>query len=225
MFSIFRAARISDVAPHLSFSEQKKRVKIVVVDDDPRSFPTAHLQEDGYTIDAWTKIDAARLQRLENGDYDIVILDIMGITDHSVSETGDGLGVLKRIKSVNPNQVVVAFSGNSYDLSKVPFWEMADDVLPKPVSLTQCKELLDGLIKEQISVQKYWSGIESILRNEGVPEKKIRALEKRVVTAAKRHAGLSGEDVRGTVGTAIKSGTAVVVLVDKIITLWKLFGS
>ncbi|HKE90808.1 MAG TPA: hypothetical protein VKB45_10745, partial [Gemmatimonadales bacterium] len=102
------------MAAAIPISELRKRAKIVVVDDDRDSFPTEGLQADGYTIEWWDRIDNARLNRLESGDFDIIILDIQGVAETSLSDTGDGLGVIRRIKTMNPQQVVVAFSGKTY---------------------------------------------------------------------------------------------------------------
>ena len=54
------------------------------------AFPTASLRADGYTIESWQALDGARLQRLEDGAFDIIILDIQGIAEHGLSDTGDG---------------------------------------------------------------------------------------------------------------------------------------
>ena len=72
------------------------------------------------------------MTRLENADFDIVILDIQGVAAPGLSGPGDGLDILRRVKNVNPGQVVVAFSGKKYDLSRTEFWKLADDTLVIP---------------------------------------------------------------------------------------------
>jgi DNA-binding response OmpR family regulator len=219
----FNREKVASSAPMIPFPEQKKRVKIVVIDDDPNSFPTSLLQEDGYTIDAWTSLSAARLHRLESGDYDIIILDIGGITDSSLSDTGDGLGVITRLKAVNRYQVVVAFSGAAFDLGKVPFWKLADDALQKPVSIIKAKETLDALIREHVNVPQYWKSIEALLRSNGVDDSRIRRLEIRVLEAARSKQALGIEDVRKIVGAVSSLGT-VASLLTKLLSLWQYFG-
>lgn len=214
-----RIGSLKAAAPSVSFNELKKRVKTVVIDDHQDSFPTEALKRDGYTVDWWPKLDAHLLHRLEAGDYDIIILDIVGITDGDLSDTGDGRGVLRRIKQVNPNQIVVAFSGQSYDFSSQPFWKSADDTLRKPVSLITCKELLDRLMKLNLGIAHYWATVETLLARSDVSAAVTRRLERKVVKAANRRRSLSLEDVKQVVGAIDTIGT-VAAFVAKIAGLW-----
>jgi DNA-binding response OmpR family regulator len=221
MWNWLRRKKLDDIAPAATPAELQKRVKIVVIDDEEDSFPTERLQEDGYTIDWWPKVDSHRLNRLERGDFDIIILDIQGIADASLSETGDGQGILRRIKAVNPSQVVVAFSGRSYDLGSVPFWRMADEALTKPVSVIACKEVLDRLIEERVNVRSYWKSIEAILRKERVSESAIRKLEVAVVKAGETGGTLRMEDLKKILGP-LGSLDTVLSLSGRLLALWKI---
>lgn len=214
----FRGPSIDDIAAYPSTAELRKRTKLVVIDDEQDSFPTKGLQDDGYTIEWWPRIDVGGLHRLENGDFDIIILDIQNIAEPSLSDTGDGLGILRRLKSVNPYQVVVAFSGKSYDLGSVPFWRLADDALRKPVTIIQCKELLDRLIAKHVSVRGYWDNVRRILEEKGVPSRRVRALEKRLVQAAQVGKPITLDEVRDIIGTVEAVGT-VFGWVRKIVSL------
>lgn len=214
----FKRATIDDIAPALPLSELKKRVKVLVVDDEEDSFPTQLLRDDGYTIEWWPKLDVPKLHRLESGDFDIVVLDIQGIADASLSDTGDGTGVLQRLKTVNPYQVVVAFSGKSYDLDSVHFWKLADETLRKPVSIIRAKSLLDRLIQERVSVNHYWDNVEAMLKAQGVPPKRIRRLEKELVRAGKTGKALNFEDVKSAVGS-IDTLVTVYGFAQKIVAL------
>ncbi|MDQ6769619.1 MAG: hypothetical protein M3Z54_06495 [Gemmatimonadota bacterium] len=220
MFDWFRKHAIQEIAKPLPFEQLKRHAKIVVLDDEKDSFPTELLQNDGYTIEWWSRLDAAKLHRLEKGDFDIIILDIQGITDQTLSDTGDGLGVLRRLKSVNPYQIVVAFSGKTYDLDSVPFWKLADETIRKPVSVITCKEVIDRLIREHISVRAYWDSVEHLLQENGVPPDKVKKLENRVVKSAKSGSSLYLADVQKIVGS-VKSIVAVVGAVHKIVLLWQ----
>ncbi len=214
-------ASISDIGVQMPPHEVRKRVKIVVVDDDEDSFPTAGLQADGYTVEPWTRIDSQRLRRLESGDFDIIVLDIQGIAEPSLSDTGDGLGILRRIKQVNPDQIVVAFSGQTFDLAAVPFWKSTDDAIRKPVTLIQCKEVLDRLIADRISVRAYWSNLSRILDASGVAAGRKRNLERHIVGAAKAGRQISLENVRDIVGT-IDGIDTVIAWARKIIAICSL---
>jgi len=172
---------LPDVSP-VPLDELRKRARILVVDDDETSFPLELIRNEGYCIDYWPKVKG--LKELEEGFYDIVILDIGGVAGEFTKE--DGLGIIEHIKKQNPSQIVVAFSGQSFDLSKNRFWEMADDSLCKPVDATMCKRLIDHLILTKISPRHYWEPMERLLRDEGFPEKTISKIEDDLARAVKR---------------------------------------
>jgi CheY-like chemotaxis protein len=199
----------------------KKRVKIVVVDDDEASFPVEELKESGYTIDWWDQIDSSRLNRLESGAFDIIVLDIQGIVSPHLSDTEDGLGVLRRIKGVNANQVVVAFSGQTYHLDKMPFYKLADDTMAKPVTTIKCKEVLDDLIKNRVGVPQYWATIRDLLVRENVPDKKIARLEHELVSKTRKNEIISADRVKHIVGN-VETISTVVGLLHQIAALCRL---
>lgn len=212
--------RISNIPRPLSTSQLRARVKTVVIDDEEESFPYKLLQDSGYTIEWWQKVDANKLQRLENGDFDVIILDIQGVADSTVTSK-DGIGILRRIKSVNPHQVVVAFSGHSYDLSKTEFWRLADDTLNKPVTVIKCKELLDKLIQEKITLKNYWLAISELMHKNGIPDRTVRKFEKVMVKALQGNSNIDVKDTcRKLLGT-IQNSAAIVTLIDAIMRLWK----
>lgn len=221
--SALNHGKVDALGHDVPFEEHKKRVRIVVVDDESSSFPTEGLRADGYAVDWWESINLARLKRIEQGDFDIVILDIQGIVAEGFSSTGDGLGVLRRIKENNPNQIVVAFSGQMYSVNSVPFFKLADDVLKKPVAVIECKELLDRLIKSQISVRAYWQHLTSQLRERGVSESRLRVLESEMVLANRKGKSISLEAFRDTVGT-IESLHTTYGWVKRIAGLWQIIG-
>ena len=218
LIGCFRTSSIDEISVPLPPHELKKRVKVLVIDDEEDSFPTKGLQDDGYTIEWWPSVDSPRLRRLETGDFDIVVLDIQGVVEPTLSDTGDGRGIVRRLKRVNPSQVVIAFSGKTYDLDAVPFFRQTDDTLRKPVSLIQCKEVLDRLIQEHVSVRGYWQNLRHLLEQDGVSERRIRRLEDLVVRSALDARRLSLDDVRNIIGT-IDSIQTVVSWANKIISL------
>ena len=220
MFEFFKKKRVvKDLQLNMPFLELKKRAKIVVIDDEEDSFPTKLLKEDGYTIDWWEKVNASSLQRLEKGDFDIIILDIMGVAGEDISRD-DGIGVLRRVKSVNTNQIVVAFSGQSYDLGKTEFWKLADDALSKPVTYIQCKEVLDALIKNKINMSSYWDSVKNILITSGVPMKRIEKLEGELVLSLDDKKYLDEQYIRKEFLSGVQNAAAVVTLVQAISRLW-----
>ena len=221
MWNPFKRRTISDLATPIPFSELKKRVKIVVIDDDNESFPVEALNESGYTIQWWGSVDSAGLNRLETGSFDIIVLDIQGIVAPGLSDTQDGLGVLRRIKDVNPQQMVVAFSGQAYKVDAMPFYRLADDVLGKPVTMIKCKEVLDHLIRERVGIVEYWTSIRTLLQRDGVSEDKIRRLESRIVLRAKKNQVMTRDQITKEVGP-LESAANIATLIEGIVTLWHL---
>lgn len=176
--------RVARMCSPIPFSELKKRCKILVIDDEEASFPTAALKNDGYTIDWWPRVDADGLARLEAGQFDLIILDIQDIAEPGLSDTGDGLGILRRLKETSPAQLVVAFSGKEFDLDAVPFWRLADDALRKPVTLIACKAKLDVWIFKSLDPMAQWRRIEERLRENNVGLLALRRVEGAIVRAA-----------------------------------------
>jgi len=169
----------------------RKRTRILVIDDDENSFPFEIMRNEGYALDYWPKIQ--NLGKLERGEYDIIILDIGGVAQEYTHE--NGLGILEHLKDVNPAQIVVAFSGQTFDLSKNRFWQMADDSLSKPVDATKCKRTLDNLIENKMTLSHYWGVVVEVLKREQVSDKNIAQLEDKLARA------LQHKDVEGICDT------------------------
>lgn len=200
-------------------SDLKRKTKIVVIDDEEDSFPYQLLQDDGYTIEWWDKVDSNKLHRLEIGDFDIIILDIMGVASKEISDS-DGIGVLKRIKSVNKHQIVVAFSGQSYDLSKTEFWKLADEALGKPVTLIQCKELIDNLITKRINVQNYWNAVRDILLSNNISQRNINKVESELVSVLDGGKTFSEQDFTSKFLGGIQNTAAIITLIQAMMRIW-----
>ena len=60
-----RPKPLTSLAKHVSLPELRKRVKIVVIDDDENAFPLAALRDAGYTIEHWERVKS--VERLEQG--------------------------------------------------------------------------------------------------------------------------------------------------------------
>lgn len=201
--------RIANVCEPIPLVELKKRFKILVIDDEEASFPTTALKNDGYTIDWWPRVDADGLARLESGQYDLIILDIQDIAEPGLSDTGDGLGILRRLKEANPGQLVVAFSGREFDLDAVPFWRFADDALRKPVTLITCKAKLDAWISEYLDPTVQWDRIEQRLLANNIGPLTLRRLEGAIVRAARSRQQVSRDRFRKLLGNVDDLDTIV----------------
>lgn len=220
MFGIFR--KNDSLEKHFrnkpKVHEIRRLFKIVVIDDDPESFPVEQLQADGYTLEYWDKIDAHRLERLERAEFDIIVLDIKGITTASLSANG-GIGILERIKHVNPNQLVVAFSGQTWETSQLAFFKLADDVLAKPVTHVKCKDLIDKLIESNLTIEHQWKSLEAVLNKSGAKPKEVEKLRKYLGKCLDGKTQPSSEEVKKI---ALSSIGEVETCLRLVKTIWQI---
>jgi len=147
--------------------------------DDEDIFPTIPFQDAGYNIDKWDKVKD--YNKLENRYYDIIILDIFDVAQHLSDE--DGLGVLESLKGNNSSQIIIAYSGHSFDLSKQKFWDLADEKIAKPSGFLKIKQIIDVVIAEKFTIQRYWRVIESILASSNYSQRIIDKIEEIFVNA------------------------------------------
>lgn len=133
--------------PTISHEEIVHRARILVIDDG--DFPYKVLFErDGYTIKQWTDVD--NLKDLETGEYDLILLDLIGV---GRKESADqGFGVLKHIRRTAPAQIVVAYSNDDLSLTYQPFFNDADAVLAKTTDYVVFKQTVDDLLDRRFSL-------------------------------------------------------------------------
>jgi len=211
----FRRKRIADISKPVPLAELRRHAKIVVIDDEPDSFPADALRAEGYHIEQWTTVE--NLGRLESGDFDIIILDIAGVAKQITNE--DGLGILEHLKKYNPAQIIIAFSGQSYDIEKTKFFTKADDVLAKPVEPLACKEVIDALLSERLTLAHYWQGFASVLAANGLSQKQISKLETKLARAIEGGDGRKAQRVLEGAADMAENAAAVVSLGKKILAL------
>ncbi|MCF1713332.1 hypothetical protein L0U88_01660 [Flavihumibacter sp. RY-1] len=171
---------LKSIQTPLEFEELKKRTRIVVIDDED-SFPISLFQAENYSIDKWAAVKD--YSKLENGFYDIIVLDIKGVALHI--SVDDGLGVLESIKRKNPSQIIIAYSQHSFDLSKAKFWELADEKIAKPSDYLKIKNIIDTLIDSKFKPGRYIETLHSILRKNGYDEIEIKKLDKELIKVIK----------------------------------------
>lgn len=156
--------------PEPTIDEIRKRARILVIDD--QEFPYAQLFErDGYTTKKWD--DVTNLTELEQGDYDLILLDLQGVGRAESSE--EGLGVLKHIRTTCPAQIIIAYSNADWPLKNQPFFHMADATLQKSADYVEFKEKVDELLVQRFSLGFYVSRIQSELASH---KQELPALEK-----------------------------------------------
>ncbi|OFY65586.1 MAG: hypothetical protein A3H98_11730 [Bacteroidetes bacterium RIFCSPLOWO2_02_FULL_36_8] len=169
---------VKKITPSISFEELKKRIRIVVIDDEV-GFPTKYFRAEGYAIDEWKNVAEQGYGKLESGFYDIIVLDIKGVAkDFSIE---DGLGVLESLKENNRSQIVIAYSQHSYDLSKSRFWKLADETIHKPSDFLTIKKIIDNLINTKFKPERYIETLNQILESYDVSKRKIKKINKELI--------------------------------------------
>ena len=162
----------------VDLDDLKKRVRIVVIDDE-EGFPIKLFKSEGYAIDKWDKVTDVSYGKLEQGFYDIIVLDIQGVAkDLSID---DGLGVLESIKKRNPAQIIIAYSQHSYDLNKNKFWEMADETIAKPSDFLKIKGTIDDLISREFKIERYIGTLHNVLKSGGLNNYQIREVDTEIL--------------------------------------------
>lgn len=217
MLNFFRKQTFKEI-PIVDLDDLKKRTKIVVIDDEEDSFPVAGIQNFGFTVEYWNLIDSNKLKRLENNEFDIIILDILDIVD--INDLGDknGIDILKILKNKNYNQVIVAFSGSTYDVSKGEFWKLADDFMKKPVGLLDTKEKLEQIIKDKFSNEKLINNLQEIMKLQIENQSDYKTIEDYIVNTVKKRKQL---DLSKLVKAGITDTSGVLTIVAALITIYE----
>lgn len=171
---------LKSLKPSNDFEELKRFTRIVVIDDE-NSFPQQLFQNEGYSIEKWDKVKD--YGKLENGFYDIIVLDIMGVALH-LSEA-DGLGVLESLKKNNPAQIIISFSQHSYDLDKIRFFQLADENIKKPSDFIKIKAVIDNFIITQFKPERYINALNHLLNKSNFSEKEIKKVNSEIAKAIK----------------------------------------
>ncbi|MCK5392970.1 MAG: diguanylate cyclase [Candidatus Omnitrophica bacterium] len=125
--------------------KNNKRMNLLVVDDDPniRLNLKDILVEDGYEVKGVGTLNKAEIE-INNNFYNVVILDIK-LPD------GEGINLLKKIKKINKDIIVIMFTGfASLESSIAVLNEGAFAYLQKPVNMDE----LRIIIKKGLNMQK-----------------------------------------------------------------------
>lgn len=125
IFNWFKKESLENIQVSIDLNEIRKRARILFIDDE--DVPQIKiLKAEGFTIEHWKDIKN-NLNKIEGGDYDIIFLDIAGVGERYSRE--GAIGILKDIKKCNPAVIVIAFSGQKFDIEQTKFFKLADDVL------------------------------------------------------------------------------------------------
>jgi len=210
---------ISAMSESVPIELARKNSRLLLVDDDPEALPLSLLKDEGYNITQWEELDAGKIRRVEKGEFDVVILDIVGVVPKNVSAT-DGFGVLEHIKRVNPEQVVIAFSGETFDIKQAGFFEQADDRLLKPVDLVTVARMLDEILQRYYNLDHYWNAVCAILHDQGVPQSKIDKLERRLTKGLASRQQLDPSAIISSVLNNAETAARIAVLIVRAIEMY-----
>ncbi len=170
----FKKEKLESIQITPDLNEIRKRARILFIDDE--DVPQIKiLKAEGFSIEHWKDIKK-NLNRIESGDYDIIFLDIAGVGERYSRE--GAIGILKDIKKCNPAVIVIAFSGQKFDIEQTKFFKLADDVLKKDAGPVEIKTKIEEFLKEKFSVTFYWVKIKDFLKAQGISESKINKAEK-----------------------------------------------
>lgn len=119
-------------------------MKILIVEDEPslRELIQRSLEKERYVVEVAADFNSA-LCKIEDYDYDCVLLDIM-LPD------GNGLSLLERLKAMHKRENVIIISAKDSLEDKVLGLELgADDYLPKPFHLAELNARIKSVIRRQ----------------------------------------------------------------------------
>lgn len=145
--------------PQIPHDEIVKRSKVLVIDDQEFTYGKLFTR-DGYSIEKWR--DVKNLSDLETDNFDLILLDLMGVGRKESSE--EGLGLLKHLREACPAQLVVAYSNAEFSLKDHQFFNLADAVLAKTADYAEFKRTVDKLLDQRFSLGFY---VERIQRELG----------------------------------------------------------
>jgi len=217
LFNFFKKETFDDI-PLVDLDDLKKRTKMVVIDDEEDSFPVEGIQNFGFTVEYWSLLDSNKLKRLENNEFDIIILDILGIVDENELGEINGIDILKNLKSTNQNQIIIAFSGSTYDVSKGEFWKLADGFMNKPIQLLNTKEKLEQIIKDNFSNEKLILKLQDLMKLQIENQSDYKKIEDYIVSSIKKQKKL---DLTKLVKSGITDTSGILTIVTGLMTIYE----
>ncbi|SMO79361.1 response regulator transcription factor [Fodinibius sediminis] len=108
------------------------RKRILIIEDDEEIIELIEINVEHLDYETDTAVDGETgLQKAENGQYDLIILDLM-------LPKLDGMEICKRLRSEKDNTPILMLTAKSEEFDKVMGLELgADDYLTKPFSIRE----------------------------------------------------------------------------------------
>lgn len=135
-------------------------VRIAIVDDQPRDFPVSELKKSGLEIELFKQIKLSDIALVST--FDVVFLDMKGI----VKDDPDygGLKLIEELRTLNKKQRICAVSGQTFDPTATRFFKLADEYKKKPLTASECKDVIDRFAHELFNPTQATADGKGILR-------------------------------------------------------------
>jgi DNA-binding response OmpR family regulator len=196
----------------LSLTRQQliRRSRILVVDDE-RPPLISTLEGEGFSVHHDRNGDDAK--KIEDGLYDLVILDFDGVGSKFGNE--QGLSFLRHIRRVNPSIVVLAYSTKAGS-KEADFFRLADEVLDKDKGVAESLEIIENALRKSMSFEQIWGAIEILMKIEGSQSTKIRS---KVIKELKNGNYRAVRDILSSKAGGSISGKILTTLLEKLLEL------
>lgn len=119
-------------------------MKILLIEDEPdlRKSIKQYLHQEGYLIESATDFIKAS-EKVADYDYDCILIDI-------TIPFGNGLDIVKQLKSKNSQAGIIIISARNSSDDKVAGLDLgADDYLAKPFSLAELNSRIKALLRRR----------------------------------------------------------------------------
>lgn len=141
-----------------TIGQLKERARILVVDDQTFEYQPA-LEQEGFRVE-WAR-DLDSTVEIEQGLYDVVLLDLHGVAT-SLSPK-QGIGALMQIKRASPAQMVIAYSSAAWPVTESRETEVADVVLDKAqAAFPDFRESVVKLLLRSADVEYYLESLDRL---------------------------------------------------------------
>jgi len=156
MLKWLRKRELSELTLELPREEILRRSRILVIDDE-RPDLIEDLKSGKFYVDYVPDVEASNQELLENGMFDLILLDF-GDVGRRFGED-EGLALMKHVKRVNPAIIILAYTSRALESSQADFFRLADGVLPKDAGIQESMERIEEGLREAHSLENVWSGL------------------------------------------------------------------
>ena len=155
----------------VDYDKFKKTIKIALIEDKKSTFPLQNFLDDLYSITHIKKVKQKELDDLCNGEFEIIILDILDIVDNSLIKNG-GVGILERVKRKSPNTSIIICSGSTFTTADLQILKKADGTIEKPVIYTDARDVVDFIIRSRYLYMNEFKKLKQVIQNKIPDENK-----------------------------------------------------